>query len=74
MPAEFTNSRLVGRSGWNSGWKLVILEYSLPNNEQAGWDNFLEASRISACFCATIPIAEINEVGVMHPLDTMAAM
>lgn len=43
MPAEFTNSRLVGRSVWNSAWKLVIPAYSLLNNEQAGMDNFLKS-------------------------------
>lgn len=40
MPAEFTNSRLVGRSVWNSRWKLVIPAYSLLNNEQDGLDRF----------------------------------
>ncbi len=43
MPVEFTNSRLVGRSVWNSQWKLVIPAYSLLNNEQTGLDNFLKS-------------------------------
>ena len=36
IPAEFTSSRLVGRSAWNSGWKLVIPAYALYANEQEG--------------------------------------
>ena len=36
IPAEFTNSRLIGRSAWNSGWKLVIPAYTLYSSEQEG--------------------------------------
>ena len=36
VPAEFTSSRLVGRSAWNSGWKIVIPAYTLYSNEQEG--------------------------------------
>jgi hypothetical protein len=43
VPAEFTSSRLVGRSVWNSRWKLVIPAYSLLNNEQVGLDNFINS-------------------------------
>jgi len=43
VPAEFTSSRLVGRSVWNSKWKLVIPAYSLLNNEQTGLDNFIRS-------------------------------
>ncbi len=39
-PAEFTSSRLVGRSVWNSGWKLVIPAYTLHSNEQEGLNRF----------------------------------
>ena len=41
MPAEFTNSRLVGRSVWNSGWKIVIPAESLLSDEQTGLTNFI---------------------------------
>lgn len=41
MPAEFTNSRLVGRSVWNTKWKLVIPANTLLNDEQAGLDKFV---------------------------------
>ena len=43
MPAEFTNSRLVGRSAWNSQWKIVIPAYSLLSDEQAGMDRFTQS-------------------------------
>ncbi len=40
MPEEFTNTRLVGRSVWNSQWKIVIPAYTLLNDEQGGLDRF----------------------------------
>lgn len=40
VPAEFTNSRLIGRSVWNSRWKIVIPAYTLHSNEQTGLDRF----------------------------------
>ena len=40
VPAEFTNSRLIGRSVWNTQWKIVIPAYSLLNDEQTGLDRF----------------------------------
>lgn len=53
MPAEFTNSPLVGRSVWNSGWKLVIPAYSLLNHEQTGLDNFLKSVSDMGLFLRT---------------------
>jgi hypothetical protein len=38
--SEFQSSRLVGRSVWNTQWKLVIPAYGLLNDEQAGLDRF----------------------------------
>lgn len=43
MPAEFTNSRLIGRSAWNTNWKIVIPAYSLLNNEQDGLNRFINS-------------------------------
>jgi len=43
MPAEFTNSRLIGRSVWNTRWKIVIPAYSLLSDEQAGLDRFIQS-------------------------------
>jgi hypothetical protein len=39
--SQFTNSRLVGRSAWNSRWKLVIPGSTLLNNPEDGIDRFL---------------------------------
>ncbi|GAA5481959.1 hypothetical protein [Haloferula sargassicola] len=43
LPSEFTNSRLVGRSVWNSQWKLVIPAYTLLNNESEALDRFVRS-------------------------------
>ena len=40
QPAEFSSSRLIGRSAWNTQWKLVIPAYGLLNDEQEGLDRF----------------------------------
>ncbi len=37
---EFDSSRLIGRSVWNTGWKIVIPAYALLNDEQEGLDRF----------------------------------
>ncbi|MDA7663629.1 hypothetical protein N8635_02580 [Akkermansiaceae bacterium] len=41
VPTEFTNSRLVGRSVWNSKWKIVIPAYMLLDDEQEGLSRFV---------------------------------
>ena len=43
VPVEFTNSRLIGRSVWNTQWKLIIPAYSLLNSEQAALDRFAQS-------------------------------
>ncbi len=53
MPAEFTNSRLVGRSAWNSGWKLVIPAYTLFNDEQKGLNRFVATVKDIEIFLRT---------------------
>ena len=40
LPTVFTNARLIGRSVWNSQWKIVIPANTLLNNEQQGLNNF----------------------------------
>ena len=40
--SQFTNSRLIGRSIWNSQWKLVIPGRELLNNPKEGLDRFLQ--------------------------------
>ena len=40
--SQFTNNRLVGRSAWNSQWKLVIPGFTLLNDPNAGLDRFIQ--------------------------------
>lgn len=40
--SQFTNNRLVGRSVWNSQWKLVIPGRTLLNDPNEGLDRFLQ--------------------------------
>ena len=42
---SFTNSRLIGRSVWNSHWKLVIPGRTLLNDPNAGLDRFIKSVR-----------------------------
>jgi hypothetical protein len=53
MPAEFTSSRLVGRSVWNSGWKIVIPAFTLLNNEQEGLNRFVRSVKDIQIFLRT---------------------
>ncbi|MDP0490610.1 MAG: hypothetical protein Q7Q71_06135 [Verrucomicrobiota bacterium JB023] len=43
VPSEFTNTRLVGRSVWNSQWKIVIPGYTLLADEHDGLDRFVRS-------------------------------
>ena len=40
--SQFTNNRLVGRSVWNTGWKLVIPGRTLLNDPNQGLDRFIQ--------------------------------
>ncbi|MBI4326638.1 MAG: hypothetical protein HY674_15445, partial [Chloroflexi bacterium] len=40
--SQYTNRRLIGRSVWNSKWKLVIPGYTLLNNPNEGLDRFIQ--------------------------------
>ncbi len=40
--ANFTNNRLIGRSVWNSKWKLVIPGKALLNDPNEGLDRFIQ--------------------------------
>lgn len=53
LPGEFTNSRLIGRSVWNSQWKLVIPAYTLLNNEEDGLDRFVRSVQDIQIFLRT---------------------
>ena len=39
--SQFTNNRLIGRSAWNSQWKLVIPGNTLLNNPDEGLERFI---------------------------------
>ncbi len=43
IPGEFTNSRLVGRSAWNSQWKIVIPAYTMLNKEDDALNRFVRS-------------------------------
>jgi hypothetical protein len=53
VPAEFTSSRLVGRSVWNGSWKLVIPAYTLLNNEQDALNRFVASVKDIEIFLRT---------------------
>ena len=40
--SQFTNNRLIGRSAWNSQWKLVIPGNRLLNDPKEGLDRFIQ--------------------------------
>ena len=42
FPDNYTNTRLIGRSVWNSKWKLVIPGRSLLNDPDEGLDRFMQ--------------------------------
>ena len=53
VPAEFTSSRLVGRSVWNSGWKIVIPANTLLNTEAEGLNLFVASVKDIELFLRT---------------------
>lgn len=53
VPEEFTNTRLIGRSVWNSQWKIVIPAYTLLNDEQEGLDRFVRSVKDIQLFLRT---------------------
>ena len=42
QPSQFTNRRLIGRSVWNSQWKLVIPGKTLLNDSNEGLSRFIQ--------------------------------
>jgi hypothetical protein len=53
IPAEYTNSRLIGRSVWNTQWKIVIPAYTLLNDEQEGLNRFVASVKDIKLFLRT---------------------
>jgi hypothetical protein len=52
-PLEYTNSRLIGRSVWNTQWKIVIPAYTLLNNEKQGLNRFVASVKDIQLFLRT---------------------
>jgi len=53
IPAEFTNRRLIGRSVWNTEWKLVIPAQTLLANPQDGIERFIRSVKDIKLFLRT---------------------
>ena len=53
VPAEFTNSRLIGRSVWNDRWKLVIPAQTLLADPAEGLERFIASVRDIKLFLRT---------------------
>jgi hypothetical protein len=53
LPTVFTNARLIGRSVWNSQWKIVIPANTLLNDEQQGMNNFAASVKDIQLFLRT---------------------
>ena len=53
LSPEFTNSRLIGRSVWNGGWKIVIPANTLLSDEQEGLNRFVASVKDIELFLRT---------------------
>lgn len=53
IPTEFTNTRLIGRSVWNTQWKILIPAYSLLSDEQKGLNRFVASVKDIKLFLRT---------------------
>ena len=53
IPAEYTNTRLIGRSVWNTQWKIVIPAYTLLSDEQEGLNRFVASVKDIKLFFRT---------------------
>lgn len=45
LPREYTNSRLIGRSVWNTGWKLIVPAEGLLADPSEGAERFINSVR-----------------------------
>jgi len=43
QPSQYTNGRLIGRSIWNSKWKLIIPGKTLLNDPNKGLDRLIQS-------------------------------
>jgi hypothetical protein len=42
LRSQYTNNRLIGRSAWNSRWKLVIPGHTLLNDPDEGLERLIQ--------------------------------
>ncbi len=45
LRSQYTNNRLIGRSAWNSRWKLVIPGHTMLNDPDEGLERFIKTVR-----------------------------
>ena len=45
LRSQYTNNRLIGRSAWNSKWKLVIPGHTMLNDPDEGLERFIKTVR-----------------------------
>jgi len=50
---QYTNNRLIGRSAWNSQWKLVIPGNTLLSNPKIGLDRFIQTVKDAKLYFVT---------------------
>lgn len=50
---DYTNRRLIGRSVWNTNWKLVIPAQTLLANPQEGIERFIRSVKDIKLFLKT---------------------
>jgi hypothetical protein len=53
LRTQYTNNRLVGRSVWNTQWKLVIPGKTLLNDPKAGLDRFIQTVKDAKLYFVT---------------------
>ena len=57
---NYTNNRLIGRSVWNTKWKLVIPGRSLLNDPDEGINRFVNSVPTLNCISKHTPIRELD--------------
>ena len=53
IPAEYTNTCLIGRSVWNTQWKIIIPAYTLLSDEQEALNRFVASVKDIKLFLRT---------------------
>ena len=72
-PSEFTNRRLIGRSIWNSQWKLIIPGTTLLSDPNQGLDRFIQSVKDIKLYFITYSYAATSDTP-MRPLPAECRM